>query len=178
MHSEIINFWFKDVDKSSWFVKSNRFDQLIIDKYSAIHEKAMKGELYEWRATAKGRLAEIIILDQFSRNMFRDTAKSFASDILALVLSQEAVLQSVDNELTQAEKNFLYMPYMHSESLKIHEITMGLYERNGSESTLNFEIKHRDIIEKFGRYPHRNAILGRKSTTEEITFLSQPNSAF
>lgn len=178
MHSEIISFWFKDISKSSWFVKSDDFDQLIIDKYSAIHEKAINGELYKWRVTAQGRLAEIIILDQFSRNMFRDTAKSFASDALALALSQEAVLQGADGELTQIEKNFLYMPYMHSESLKIHEVAMDLYERNESESTLNFEIKHKNIIEKFGRYPHRNAILGRKSTIEEIAFLSQPNSAF
>ncbi len=177
-YNEIINFWFKEADKSNWFAKNDEFDQLLISKYSEIHSKAIKCELYQWRDNPKGRLAEIIILDQFSRNMFRDSPLSFAYDSLALALSQEAIMLKVDKELTKIERSFLYMPFMHSESLKIHEIAIDLYKKNDIESNLQYEIKHKEIISKFGRYPHRNKILNRKSTKEELLFLTLPNSSF
>jgi uncharacterized protein (DUF924 family) len=125
-----------------------------------------------------GRLAEIIVLDQFSRNMYRDSARAFVTDPLALVLAQEAVRQSADKQLTPLQRTFLYMPYMHSESLLIHGYALALFTANDIEESLEFERRHMAIIEKFGRYPHRNELLGRTSTTEELAFLQQPGSGF
>jgi uncharacterized protein (DUF924 family) len=134
--------------------------------------------LFEWRKDAHGRLAEVIVLDQFSRNMFRNSPLSFTCDSLALALAQEAISVGADKSLNQAERSFLYMPFMHSESLKIHEIATELFRDNGNKNSLDFELKHKAIIARFGRYPHRNSILGRKSTDEEIEFLKQPGSGF
>ncbi len=177
-HVDVLTFWFEELDPSQWWVKDIQVDELIEMKFSHLHDRATKCELFEWRTSAKGRLAEIVILDQFSRNMFRDTAKSFSSDPLALALSQEAMEIGVDNELNAVERCFLYMPYMHSESLMIHDIAVELFRTNGIESNINFEIRHREIIARFGRYPHRNVICDRTSTNEEIAFLKQPNSSF
>jgi uncharacterized protein (DUF924 family) len=110
--------------------------------------------------------------------MFRDSALAFANDALALALSQEAVACGADAALSAVQKSFLYMPYMHSESLEIHEIAVELYAKEGLQNNLDFEIKHKNIIERFGRYPHRNAVLGRVSNSEEIEFLTQPGSSF
>jgi len=178
MYQDILTFWFNDIDESKWWVKDTELDKTIINKFSAIHAAAIKGELFQWRLTPKGRLAEIIVLDQFSRNMFRDSAQAFAYDPVALVLAQEAINAGADTHLTTSEAIFLYLPFMHSESLKIHERAIVLFNRAGMENSLDFELKHKMIIERFGRYPHRNKALGRVSTTEEIEFLKQPGSAF
>ncbi len=178
MYQEILNFWFEEIDPSKWWKKDSDFDQDIINRFSDIHAQACACELYHWRETAKGRLAEIIVLDQFSRNMFRDSALAFASDPLALALSQEAVSLGLDAELSSVERSFLYMPYMHSESLAIHEVAAHLFKENGVESNYEFELKHKVIIERFGRYPHRNDLLGRASTPDEQTFLNEPGSRF
>ena len=178
MKNEIIKFWFTDIERKQWWEKSDSFDQLLIAKYRDTHSKAIQCELYQWRESAKGRLAEIIVLDQFSRNMHRDTGKAFASDALALILAQEAISVGADNTLNETEKSFLYMPFMHSESLVIHEQGLKLFQAGTSESSINFEIRHMKIIEEFGRYPHRNKILGRVSTKEEIEFLEKPGSSF
>ncbi len=178
MNNEIIQFWFKDIERKQWWVKNDAFDQLLIEKYKVLHTKAIKCELYQWRKTPKGRLAEIIVLDQFSRNMFRDTEKAFASDALALILAQEAISIGADESLNETEKSFLYMPFMHSESLVIHEAGLKLFQAGTSDSSINFEIRHKKIIEEFGRYPHRNKILGRVSTKEELEFLDKPGSSF
>ncbi len=174
----VIRFWFEEIEQAQWWKKDAAFDQLIKDRFASLHQQAICCELYSWRTTALGRLAEVIVLDQFSRNMFRDTAQAFAYDALALALAQETVACGADQHLSATQKNFLYMPYMHSESLAIHNEAVSLFEKNGAESNLTFEIKHRDIIEKFGRYPHRNAILGRTSTAAELEFLQQPGSSF
>ena len=178
MYQEVLDFWFKEIEPAQWWKKSDEFDQLITDRFADLHTKAVQCELYEWRKNAFGRLAEIIVLDQFSRNMFRGASRSFTYDSLALALSQEAIYCQADQQLNSAEKAFLYMPYMHSESLFIHEVAVGLFNQEGMESNLDFEIKHKKIIEKFGRYPHRNDILDRKSTPEEIAFLQKPGSSF
>lgn len=175
---DILKFWFQDIEQSQWWVKDLTFDKLIIDKFSAIHQSANSCELFSWRATAKGRLAEIIILDQFSRNMYRDKARSFSCDPLALALAQEAIVVGADKALNAGERNFLYMPFMHSESLIIHQQAIQLYADNGVETSIDFENKHKVIIEKFGRYPHRNEILKRISTAEETAFLTGPDSSF
>ena len=159
-------------------VENDEFDQRIRERFAEIHAKAIRYELFDWRKDAEGRLAEIIVLDQFSRNMFRDSPLSFAHDSLALALSQEAISVGADQQLSPLHRSFLYMPFMHSESLIIHEIARDLYEKNGIEPNIDFEIKHQKVIKKFGRYPHRNKILERVSTKEEIEFLKQPGSGF
>ncbi|MCC1496084.1 DUF924 family protein [Alcanivorax sp. 1008] len=177
-YDDVLSFWFDEIESSKWWVKDADFDRLIEDRFLELHGQANRCELFEWRSSAKGRLAEVIVLDQFSRNIFRDTPGAFLSDPLALALSQEAIRLGQQHELNQIERSFLYMPYMHSESLKIHDLALQLYRDNGIQSNFDFEVKHRNIIERFGRYPHRNSILGRTSTAEEIEFLKQPGSSF
>ena len=126
----------------------------------------------------KGRLAEIIILDQFSRNMFRGNKLAFAADPLALALAQEAIAAGDDLKLAADERVFVYMPYMHSESRLIHAVAERLFRENGPKNNYDFELRHKAIIDRFGRYPHRNAVLGRTSTEEELAFLAQPGSSF
>ena len=178
MYREILRFWFEEIDPAKWWAKDESFDLSIRARFAEIHARATRCELFEWRAEARGRLAEIIVLDQFSRNMFRGSPLSFANDALALALAQEAIAARAEQALSPIERSFLYLPFMHSESLKIHEVAMELYRKNGIQGNLDFEIKHKQIIERFGRYPHRNAILGRQSTEEEIEFLKQPGSGF
>lgn len=177
-HTEILKFWFEEIDSSQWWAKDKKLDKLIVDRFSDIHSKAIRCELFEWRQTTGGRLAEIIVLDQFSRNMFRNSALSFAYDSLSLLLSQEAITVGEDCKLESLQQHFLYMPFIHSESLEIHEIAIKLIEKNGIQKLLDYKIRHRDIIQRFGRYPHRNKILGRASTAEEIEFLKMPGSSF
>ena len=177
-YPDIIKFWFGEIEPESWWKKDEALDQLIRERFSDVYQLAAKCELFEWRQDALGWLAEIIILDQFPRNMFRDTPQAFDTDRLAVILVQEAVANQVDRELTPPQKSFLYMPLMHSESALIHETAMELYSQPGLEFNLDFEKKHKAIIDRFGRYPHRNAILGRESTDEEVEFLKSPESSF
>ena len=177
-YNDVLSFWFNDIEPSTWWGKDAAFDALVKDKFLTLHEQASHCELFGWRQSAWGRLAEIIVLDQFSRNIFRDSPQAFSSDHLALALAQEAISLGKHHELTQVERNFMYLPYMHSESLIIHDLAIELYKANGDESSIEFEVKHRDIIKKFGRYPHRNIILNRQSTNEEIAFLKRAGSSF
>jgi len=177
-YREIIRFWFEEIESKSWWVKEEAFDQSLRDRFGAVHRAARAGELYAWRDNPAGRLAEVIVLDQFSRNMFRDTAEAFASDAVALVLSQVAVATGDDQQLEPRQRAFLYMPYMHCESPRIHEVAVALFSQPGLEYNLEFELKHKAIIDRFGRYPHRNRVLGRDSTSDEVAFLKQPGSSF
>ena len=177
-YNEVINFWFNEITPDQWWIKDLKFDQAIKQRFFQTHQQANACELYHWRETPQGRLAEIIVLDQFSRNIYRDTPSAFASDSLALALAQSAIEQQADKALKAHQRSFLYMPFMHSESLNIHQQAVSLYKENGIESSYEFELKHYKIINEFGRYPHRNDILGRLSTPEEVTFLTQPNSSF
>ncbi len=174
----VLEFWFDEADPSQWWSKDDGFDALIRDRFGELLARAARCELYRWRASAEGRLAEIIVLDQFSRNIHRDEAAAFANDPLALALAQEAVSSGADENLDPPQCNFLYMPFMHSESLAIHEVAMRLFAANGDHKTLDFELRHRAIIERFGRYPHRNAALGRPSSAAERAFLAEPGSSF
>jgi uncharacterized protein (DUF924 family) len=178
VYREVIRFWFEEIDPSRWWAKDTDLDRLIAQRFAAIHAQATRCELFGWRAGPEGRLAEIIVLDQFSRNLFRGRPESFASDSLALALAQEAVVTGADRSLPPTIRDFLYMPYMHSESLLIHDSASALFESNAVANTIDFARRHRAVIARFGRYPHRNAILGRQSTAEEIEFLAQPGSSF
>ena len=175
---EVLRFWFEEIEPKQRFKKDSKFDALIRDRFGSTHELAKQGLLYTWREEPLDALAEVIDLDQFSRNMFRDSAEAFAYDSLALILAQEAIRRKLDKELEIGHKAFLYMPFMHSESREIHEIALYLFDQPSLEDNFNFELKHKEIIDRFGRYPHRNALLGRKSSAEEIEFLAQPGSGF
>jgi len=170
---DIIHFWFKKYGPKQWFAKDEEFDEEIREKFLDTYEAATCGETAMWRDTAEGRLAEIIVLDQFGRNMFRGTDQAFADDAQALKLAQDAVSHGADQEVNQRKRKFFYMPYMHSESLAVHKEGLPLFEALEDEETLRYEKEHQRIIEQFGRYPHRNAVLGRESTEDEREFLKE-----
>ena len=178
MYREIIDFWFTEIEPKQWWQKDEDFDLMIQARFGKLHDKAKAGELFQWRETAPGSLAEVIILDQFSRNIYREKPESFACDPMALTLAQVAISKRMDSELSESYRVFLYMPFMHSESPLMHIEAVKLFESLGNPNNLDFELKHKAIIDRFGRYPHRNKVLGRQSTQEEIRFLEQPNSAF
>ena len=178
MFESVIEFWFNELEPKMWWQKSDDLDATINSRFGELLVQAAKGELFGWRETAKGSLAEVIVLDQFSRNIHRDTRKAFECDPLALALSQFAISTGADKELSVDERKFLYMPFMHSESKVIHAEALRLFSELGSPQNLEFELKHKVIIDRFGRYPHRNKILGRESTAEEIDFLKQDGSSF
>jgi len=178
MYKEVIKFWFEEINPAKWWIKDIEFDQTILTRFSQLHQRAIAGELFHWRRSAEGRLAEIIILDQFSRNIYRDTSRAFIYDNMALALAQEAIANGADKELSQLQCSFLYLPFMHSESSVIHQQAVFLYQGNDIQTNLEFELQHQAIIEQFGRYPHRNNILGRESTAEELAFLDTPGSSF
>ena len=176
--ADVLRFWFDEATPQQWFAKDAAFDAAIRTRFAALHAQAAQGELWHWRGDAQGRLAEILVLDQFSRNVHRGSPLAFAQDAQALALAQELVAGRHDAQLPPAQRAFAYMPYMHSESAAIHAQAMVLFDQPGLENALDFERRHRDIIERFGRYPHRNAVLGRASTPQETEFLTQPGSSF
>jgi uncharacterized protein (DUF924 family) len=174
----VLHFWFTELTPQQHFAKDAALDDTIRTRFGATLAAAAQCELFAWRTTPEGRLAEILVMDQFSRNVHRDTARAFAHDALALALAQELVANGQDRSLPLAQRSFAYMPYMHSESALVHAQAVVLFDQPGMEDTWRFEVRHQAIIERFGRYPHRNAILGRESTPEELAFLSEPGSSF
>ena len=172
-YQEVLDFWFKEVDPEKHFIKDENLDEEIKQRFSEVHLQAAAGELWQWRETIQGRLAEIIVLDQFSRNMYRGQAKAFSTDGMALILAQEAIRTKEAKKLPTDQRSFLYMPFMHSESMAIHDIAMELFSETGMEETLQYEIGHREIIAQFGRYPHRNEALSRVSTPEEVAYMKE-----
>jgi len=174
----ILHYWFDELQPRDWWRKDAELDRAIARRFGDTHRAAARGELFAWRDHPRGRLAEIIVLDQFSRQIHRDTPDAYACDGMALVLAQEALRAGADQALQGAERAFLYMPFMHAESLAMQDISVRLFDQPGLEGNLRFALAHRDIIVRFGRYPHRNAVLGRASTAEELDFLQQPGSSF
>ncbi len=179
MHPEfILDFWFTELTPKQHFAKDAALDEAIRTRFGATLEAAARCELFAWRTTPEGRLAEVLVLNQFSRNVYRDTPRAFAQDALALALAQELVASGQDRSLPLAQRSFAYMPYMHSESALVHTQTALLFAQLGNEDTSRFEQRHQAIIERFGRFPHRNALLGRQSTPEQLVFLSEPGPRF
>ena len=168
---EVLDFWFVECEPSDWFKKSEEFDNEIRSRFLETYEAIVAGKTTEWRRSAIGRLAEIVVLDQFSRNMFRDDARAFVSDALAVELAKEAM--SLWDEFSIQERSFVVMPFMHSESLAVHDWAAKWFDEPGLERRKKYELQHREIIERFGRYPHRNRVLGRTSTPEEEAFLKE-----
>jgi uncharacterized protein (DUF924 family) len=174
----VIDFWFKELTNKDWFIKNKLLDQQITQRFSGLLDQAVSCELFSWRSTALGRLAEILLIDQFSRNIYRNTPRAFRNDSLALALAQEAIAIQDDIKLTKIERSFLYMPFMHSESKLVHEQAVILFKSLNQPNNYDYELKHKAIIDRFGRYPHRNDILKRQSTDEEVLFLQTEGSSF
>lgn len=168
---QLLRFWFDEAGPKHWFKQSHSFDALCKARFLPTLESAIKGECWEWRKTPAGRCAEIIVLDQLSRNLFRQDPRAYAQDGMALVLAQEAVTNKDDERMNADERYFCYMPYMHSESLAVHEEGLRLFEALGNPEALRYEKAHRDVIYQFGRYPSRNAALGRTNTQQEEVYL-------
>jgi len=177
-HTEVLTFWFEQIEPKQWWVVDAAFDGLVRARFDGRLRQAAAGELWEWRSSARGRLAEVIVLDQFSRNIHRGTPAAFAQDPQALALAQEAVAGGALQALNEVERTFLLMPYMHSESRRVHVEADALFRQFAPAQNHEFELRHKAIIDRFGRYPHRNAILGRVSSAEETEFLQQPGSSF
>jgi uncharacterized protein (DUF924 family)/uncharacterized protein YciI len=194
---EVLAFWFGELDaegqadaahRQRWFRKDPAFDRTVGETFGELHAAVARGERNHWLATARGRLALILVLDQFSRNMFRDTPPSFAQDARAQALTLEGIALGQDRSLALAERSFFYMPLMHAEDAEIQDRGVAAFagwrdELSGparavAEDMLGYAVRHRDLIRRFGRFPHRNQILGRDSTAEEEAFLKEPGSSF
>jgi uncharacterized protein (DUF924 family) len=167
----VLDFWFVEHGPKDWFGGDPAFDEKLAARFSDLHAQVARGEAWQWRETPEGRLAEVIVLDQFSRQLHRGKPEAFAQDLMALALAQEAVSAGADDAVDHAWAKFFYMPHMHAESLIVQEEGVRLYENYGDEGTLDFMKEHRDAIAKFGRFPKRNAALGRKNTPEESAYI-------
>lgn len=176
--ADVLAFWFEELRPAQWWRADPVLDETIRRRFGALHRAAVAAELAAWRDTPEGRLAEILVLDQFSRNVHRGTPLAFAADPMALALAQEAVRGGADLALPPQRRAFVYLPYMHSESRAVHVQAEWLFRHRAPDDNLQAELQHKAIVDRFGRYPHRNVVLGRVSTEEEEAFLRQPGSAF
>ncbi len=168
----ILEFWFSGEAPKHWFDSTRELEQLVVDRFLPVWQAATNGELAAWESTPQGALALVIVLDQFPLNMFRGRPESFSTEAQARQVTLRALEAGYDRELEGAQKAFLYIPLMHSESLADQELSVALYEAAGLTDSLKWAYHHRDLIRRYGRFPHRNAILGRESTPEEIAYLN------
>ncbi len=186
---EILDFWFGGEDdpgygefREAWFQKNEDFDNEVQTRFRTDYEQAAAGKLDSWRDEAHSALALVILLDQFPRNMFRGDGQTHATDEKALETAEYAIERALDRELPAFQRMFLYMPFMHSEDVGVQRRSVEIFERlateDGAPDLTSYAVGHRDIVERFGRFPHRNAILGRETTPEEAEFLTQPGSSF
>jgi uncharacterized protein (DUF924 family) len=182
---EVLDFWFGPPPHSSreaWFRKDPAFDAAVRDRFGEAVEAALAGGLVGWSATPLGTLARVLLLDQFPRNVHRDTPLAFAGDALALCAAKDAIDRGFDRQLDFFERWFLYLPFEHSEDWGMQERSLELFGQlaaeTGNRGPLEWAEKHAAVVRRFGRYPHRNAILGRRSTPEELAFLAEPGSSF
>ena len=182
---DILEFWFGALPhaaRATWFRKDPTFDAAIRDRFGDAIEAALVGALRDWRGEPRAALAHVLLLDQFTRNAFRDTPRAFAGDDEALLTAVAIVDAGLDPTLDTYERWFLYMPFEHAENLAMQERAIALFTRlkhdSGDATPLDWAEKHAAIVRRFGRYPHRNATLGRESTADEIAFLQQPGSRF
>jgi uncharacterized protein (DUF924 family) len=179
-HTDILAFWFgpHDERRPEWFRKDEAFDAAIRNHFDAAISAALAGELRAWDAAPDGALARVLVLDQFTRNVFRGTPRAFAGDALALEAARAMVARGDDARLPPLRRTFVYLPYEHAEDLAMQQESVRLMSALGHAQTTDYALRHLATIERFGRFPHRNAILGRVSTDEETEFLKQPGSGF
>ncbi|MFC4160321.1 DUF924 family protein [Chitinimonas lacunae] len=180
--AELTDFWF-GLSPQRWFGKDPAFDAELAARFAALVETALQGGLKEWLSTPSGTLAYLLLTDQMPRNLFRDSARAFAGDALALAAAQQAVDAGFDRALTPIERVFMYLPFEHAEDLAQQDRSVALFERLAAESPasagyLDYALRHREVIARFGRFPHRNHLLGRESTAEEASYLAQPGAGF
>lgn len=175
---DILKFWFEECSPEQWFRKDPAFDDRIREDFEELYEKVVAGCFPHWRESAEGCLAEIIVVDQFSRNIYRDDPRAFKADSKALDCTNHAIERGFDQQVGPVHRKFMYMPLQHSENREDQARSVLLYEAHTDAETLDFAQRHKDIIDRFGRFPHRNGILGRESTEEEREFLTQPGSSF
>lgn len=168
---EVIEFWFSEPVRKLWFDSTPAFDQQLRERFGATYEAAAAGELDDWQRTPAGALALVIVLDQFPLNMFRGEARSFQTEARSREVAAAAIERGLDDSLDDKQKAFLYLPFMHSESLADQDRSVALFESAGLKDNLKWAYHHRDIVRRFDRFPHRNAILGRESTPEEAAYL-------
>lgn len=169
---DLLAFWFAEESKPRWYDSSEAFDALCRERFGDLAAKAADGGLEGWEQTADGALALCLLLDQIPRNVFRGTSRAFATDAKAVAVASRAIERGFDRELERERRAFLYLPFMHSEQLRDQERSVALSERLGDEETLRYAEEHAEIVRRFGRFPHRNGILGRTSTPEERAFLA------
>ena len=174
----VLSFWYSDTARKQWFARSDAFDAAMREALGELHTRAAAGALDDWAATPRGALALVILLDQAPRNLFRGTPQAFASDGAALRHARAAIDAGLDRSLVEDERIFLYLPFEHSEDLADQDRCVALCSALEAPMWRDYAIRHRDVIARFGRFPHRNIILGRESTPEELEFLKQPGSSF
>jgi uncharacterized protein (DUF924 family) len=172
MYQDLIDFWFSEETSQYWFNSTEVFDRQLADSYEDTWQQAKQGELDDWQRTATGSLALVIVLDQFPLNMFRGTAKSFSTEAQSRTVARSAIDKAYDQALAVNQKSFMYMPFMHSENLDDQALSVELFSQAGLDNNLHFAKHHYDIVDRFGRFPHRNKILGRQSTQAEIEYLN------
>ena len=172
MAQEIIEFWFSPEVSERWFNSTQEFDRQLTERFESVWEQASQGDLDDWMSSAEGCLALVIVLDQFPLNMFRGEAKSFSTEARSIEVARHAIDQGFDAQLPIEQVSFLYMPFMHSEDLEDQDLCVRLFDKPGLENNLRFAHHHRGIVEQFGRFPHRNEILGRESTEAEVAYLN------
>lgn len=176
---QVLHFWLEEITPQQRFQKSLAFDNEIKERFGKLVTQALQGDLDHWAESGDGRLALIILLDQFTRNIYRDTPEAFSGDKKVVEFSIRSAKDGhLDNEMDNTKRTFILMPMMHSEDIQIQDNSLALFEKYTNEGTLKYAVMHRDIIAQFGRFPHRNWILGRESTAKEIEFLKGPNSSF
>jgi uncharacterized protein (DUF924 family) len=175
---EIIRFWFEELGPKDWYRKDPSIDAAIGTRFGGVLGALRSGVPEGWLGTPQGYLAAILVLDQFPRNMFRDQPRAFATDAQALALAKRAIAEGMDLKLKPEERAFVYMPFQHAEDAAEQGRSIELYTALGIPSNLDFARRHKAIIDRFGRFPHRNAVLGRASTKEEAAFLKEPGSSF
>jgi uncharacterized protein (DUF924 family) len=170
---DVIDFWFRRHGPDDWFASKPEFDALIAKEFGPTHAHVARGEAWEWRRTVQGRLAEIVVLDQFSRQLFRGKAEAFRQDGMALVLAQEAVRLDADHGVEALWRGFFYLPFMHAESLPVQHEGVRLYQALGDAEQLDYMLGHLHTIERFGRFPFRNKALGRETTAQEAAYMAE-----
>ena len=177
-HQGVLDFWFDPENKPHWFKQSDAFDQMVAERLGPAHRRALAGEIDGWAVESRGLLALVILLDQVPRNLQRGTPEAFATDAKALALARLAVDQGMDRGLDVDQRAFLYLPFEHAEDLADQERAVALFRELGNAMYLDYAIRHRDVVSRFGRFPHRNDILGRESSPAERQFLETPGSSF
>jgi uncharacterized protein (DUF924 family) len=176
--SQVLGFWFEELSRSQWYERSDATDQAVAARFGELYERLSAAPPGISGASPRTVLAAVIVLDQFPRNMFRNSSKAFASDGPALALAEAAISRGLDRELTALERHCLYLPFQHCEDKEVQARGGALYAELGDAEGLDFALRHKAIIDRFGRFPHRNALLGRESTAEERVFLTEPGSSF